>query len=449
MAQPQTVKVVEVCRVAPAPDLPNSASPLSLPLTFFDLLWLRFPPVQQLFFYEIPSPNTPLFDSVIQKLKHSLALTLHHFYPLCGNLLWPQDSTEPTLSYVDGDGVSLTIAESNLDFYHLSSNNFRDALACHPLIPQLEVSREKASVMALQVTVFPKAGFSIGITTHHAVLDGKTIMSFVKSWSQICKTDSPSVAPELAQFYDREVITDEAGLGAVYLNEWLNHGGPDNRSLTLLEKPVSPSAVRGTFQLSKGDIDKLRKVVSGGDPSKRVSTFSLVVGYVWACLERAKEVKDKEAILVFNVDCRPRLKPEIPPGYFGNCIARRYVVVDTEEVLGENGVTVAVDAITAGVKGLDKDGVLNGAETWVSALNKSEPKSATVTGVAGSPRFEVYNIDFGWGKPRKAEVTSIDKARAMSLSEAKNGNGGVEIALVLMKQEMETFASSFAKGLQG
>lgn len=68
--------------------------------------------------------------------------------------------------------------------------------------------------------------------------------------------------------------------------------------------------------------------------------------------------------------------------------------------------------------------------------------------VAGSPRFEVYSTDFGWGKPKKVEMTSIDRTGAICASESKNGNGGVEIGLVLKMQKMEAFASFFAEGIE-
>ncbi|KAI9082922.1 hypothetical protein K1719_035065 [Acacia pycnantha] len=34
---------------------------------------------------------------------------------------------------------------------------------------------------------------------------------------------------------------------------------------------------------------------------------------------------------------------------------------------------------------------------------------------AGSPRFEVYNSDFGWGRPKKVEIVPIDNTGAFSL----------------------------------
>ncbi|KAI5340802.1 hypothetical protein L3X38_020076 [Prunus dulcis] len=235
MAEPtSSVKVVEVCKVAPPPPSSSGAfaSPSSLPLTFFDIRWLRFGPVQRLYFYEMPTSSaTPLFfDSIlVPKLKASLSYTLQHFLPLAGNLTWPQDSQKPVLNYVQGDTVSLTIAESCADFV--------EATEYHPLVPRLEASHEQAAVMALQITVFPNCGFSIGTSIHHAVLDGKSINFFVKSWAHICKHDdqSNSVLPdEMKQFYDR-VIQDPAELGTIYLNDYRNKDGSNNRSLMFWE----------------------------------------------------------------------------------------------------------------------------------------------------------------------------------------------------------------------
>ncbi|CAB4274797.1 unnamed protein product [Prunus armeniaca] len=177
-----SVKLVEVCRVAPQPQ-PDVAE-FSLPQTFFDLLWL--------------------------------SLTLQHFLPLAGNITWPQDSHKPVLSYVQGDAVSLTTAHSDADFHRLSSNDFNiEAKEYHPLVPRLAISREKAAVMAFQITLFPNSsGFSIGISMHHAALDGKTLFMFLKSWAHLCKHEPDTLLPDqLKPFYDRRVfIHDPAGL---------------------------------------------------------------------------------------------------------------------------------------------------------------------------------------------------------------------------------------------
>lgn len=428
-----------------------SATEISLPLTFFDLLWLRFPPVERLYFYEISPQNKPVFDSVLPKLKHSLSLTLHHFLPLAGNLIWPHNSRKPIIHYVQGDAVTLTIAESHADFYHLSGTDFCEATECHPLVPRLSVSHEKAALMALQVTWFPNCGFCIGITTHHAAVDGKISTSFVKSWAHVCKLGGDSPPAEMTPFYDRTVIKDSTGLDAIFVNDWLNLIGPNSRSLMVWELKVPPGAIRGTFELTRASLEKLRQMVLSKKEEKlkheheiHVSTFSLTCAYMWVCLVKAQRPRKNKMRFVFSVDCRSRLEPPIPPTYFGNCIAGHLAFAETQGLLGEDGVAVAVDAMSEAMGRL-REGCLNGAEGWISLLSTVEERAIAA---AGSPRFEVYGSDFGWGRPRKVEMTSIDRTGAFCLAESRNGSGGVEIQLVLKKQEMEDFSRLFYEGLE-
>ena len=52
-------------------------------------------------------------------------------------------------------------------------------------------------------------------------------------------------------------------------------------------------------------------------------------------------------------------------------------------------------------------------------------------------------MDFGWGKPEKVEITSVDRGITMAIAESKDGNGGVEVGLVLKKNVMDQFACIF------
>ena len=92
---------------------------------------------------------------------------------------------------------------------------------------------------------------------------------------------------------------------------------------------------------------------------------------------------------------------------------------------------------------------MSGAENWSSWLLYGVGAEADVKtiGVAGSPRFEVYGSDFGWGRPKKVEMVSIEKTAVFGLSDSRNGDG-IEIGFVSKKKTMETFASLFVNGLQ-
>ncbi|KAB2621051.1 BAHD acyltransferase [Pyrus ussuriensis x Pyrus communis] len=297
MEKPGSIKVVEVRRVAAELRPPED---LSLPLTFFNLRWLKFPPPQHLFFYNMPSFDTShFFDSVLPKLKTSLSATLQHFVPLTGNLIWLLDSPKPFLSYIKGDAVLFIIAESDVDFHRLiSSNNFDiKAKEYHPLMPQLLVSHDKATVLALQITIFPKDNFSIGSAIHHAGCDGLSAISFFKFWGHFCKHGEGGGLPPMPS-HNKKVITDLFGLQAIYLNEWLRLGGPNNRSLMFLEARGPRDGIRGTFEFTCTEIEMLRRLVmrtimakkkEQADHSKllHLSTYLLTCAYTLVCLVRA------------------------------------------------------------------------------------------------------------------------------------------------------------------
>lgn len=112
---------------------------------------------------------------------------------------------------------------------------------------------------------------------------------------------------------------------------------------------------------------------------------------------------------------------------------------------GREGLAAASEAIERGIAEIGEGRVLKNAETWI-------PKGASslkerIVLVAGSPQFLLYNTDFGWGKPRKVEMVSVDSTRGIWLGDGRNGDGGIEVGLALSKLEMDRFASAFEDGL--
>ncbi|WVZ15280.1 hypothetical protein V8G54_012846 [Vigna mungo] len=450
------LKVIQVCSVAPLqePTL-STLVPTSLPLTFFDLLWLRFPPVQRLFFYHFPHPTSSFLHSLLPSLKHSLSLTLQHFLPFSGTLTWPSHSPKPIINYLPGDTVSFTVAQSDLNFDHLCSR-LCEASQRNDLVPHLANSHDKASLLAVQVTLFPNAGFCIGVTTHHAAFDGKSSSMFIKAWAYICSnlqnpttpTPTPSLPHHLSPIFDRSLIRDPSGLAELYADQWMNHNGSNNRSLKVWEPlTATPSdGLKGFFELTPSQIQKLKQY--GNSKVKvavHLSTFSVTCAYVLACLVKAKQVKEENVVYIFAVECRRRLDPPIPATYFGNCISGQYVVALTKELIGKDGFICALEGIVEALNRVKEEGVLKGAERSVSIMHDAGEVKKIST--AGSPLFEVYSIDFGWGRPKKVDMVSADKTRAFSISESRDINGGIEIGLVLPKSEMEDFTSLFLQGL--
>ncbi|XP_077251708.1 malonyl-coenzyme A:anthocyanin 3-O-glucoside-6''-O-malonyltransferase-like [Tasmannia lanceolata] len=401
------MKVLEQIPISPAP---NSVSDKSVLLTFLDMFWYWVPPVQRLFFYQYPHPTTHFLNTHLPNIKHSLSLSLQLFYPLAGQLSLSLQTGNQEIRYINGDSVPLTIAESNADFHRLTLNLARNVTEFHHLVPHLPTyDIEKTPILALQVTIFPNSGICIGMSIHHGAADGSTSTHFMKSWASIFKVGGD-----------------------------LSHQNSQEGQMEKKNKDVD--IVLATFVLTRVDLEKLRQwVMARVEPNWKpyYSSFVLTCVYVWICLLKVgKVVGDKRVNFIFAMDFRARLDPPLPSTYVGNCIGICFAEANARDFGGENGLVVGSEVIRRAIRETE-DGVLKGAEHWARKYLSLLGESLVM--VAGSPKFRMYEIDFGWGRPKKVEVISIENA--VSLAESRDKEGGIEIGLALPKHEMLHFTS--------
>ncbi|KAM6561993.1 hypothetical protein CsatB_021991 [Cannabis sativa] len=460
-----SLKILEETHVAPYSV--TTTTNFTLPLTSFDTYWFKFPPAQCLFLYSLPKDTTFFLNSLLPKLKHSLSLTLQHFLPLAGNLTWPQHSPKPIALYTPGDVVSLSVAESNADFDTLSGNKPFQASKVRPLLSPLHVSETGVSVMTLQITVFPNKGFCIGLTNHHGLVDGKSAAMFMKSWAYLTKENNPPLLPEkLTPFYDRTVIKDPSGFEMKVLN-YIIGDNPGSTSSDCRNNPKLfefesfqssdlDELYRAIFELSRSDIDKLRRKVSNSNPNNlHLSSFVLTYAYIFDCfLKATNEDKTKSKVfIILAADYRNRLTPPVPENYLGNCVVAKINFEDMREhVIGKekegvDSFTAIVMIVSDLVKSVGKEKDLYcEIENEIVTFPATASDNSCHVGVAGSPSLGFYNTDFGWGRPEKFVVVSIENG-AISMAECGDGSGGIEVGLVLKKHQMDHFASLFHNGL--
>ncbi|KAG7564090.1 Transferase [Arabidopsis suecica] len=449
--------IIETTRVTPAADsdsVLNSANSLTIPLTFFDLPWLLFHPVKRIFFYKLTESTREHFHSIIlPKLKHSLSLVLRNYLPLTGHITWEPNEPKPSIVVYPNDAVLVTIAESEADFSHLSGYGQRPLSELHALLPKLPVSDDSATAFSIQITLFPNQGFSIGVAAHHAVLDGKTSSTFIKAWAQICKQELDNIPENLTPSYDRSLIKDPTGLDEkmIELVRSLKEDKTNIRSLTSLPaSELGDDVVLATLVLSRDDIERLREQVKNVSPSLHLSTFVIAYAYAWSCFVKARGGNGERSVsFLFVGDFRDRLDPKLPGNYFGNCMFpvgcynRK-----AAEFMEEKGFVTAVEILSDLVKGLSSRKIETIADTFVEGFGFQSWSTQFGT-VAGSTRLGVYEADFGWGRPVKVDVVSIDQGEAISMAERRDELGGVEIGMCLKKTEMDMVMSFFNNnGLQ-
>ncbi|XP_059302178.1 phenolic glucoside malonyltransferase 1-like [Lycium ferocissimum] len=436
--------VIEKCQVAPPT---GSRGELTLPLTYFDILWLGFHPIRRILFYKLPISKNSFVQTIIPSLKNSLSLALKHYLPLAGNVVRPHNSSGyPELRYVTGDSVSVTFSETDMNFDYLVGNHPRIAKDFYPFVPQLAEPKDApgvqlAPVLAIQVTLFPHHGISICFINHHVAGDGASIVAFIRAWASLNKfggDDQQFLANEFIPFYDRPVVKDPHGLGDLIWGEKKKHK-LEMRDIIIVTPP--DSLVRGTFIIRRDDIQKLKNLILSKRPSlAHVTSFTVTCCYVWTCLIKSEDVIgekiiDENVMEFFGcaVDCRARYDPPLPSSYFGNCIMGYMAKIRHADLVGNEGFTIAVESIgeTIYKRNKDKEYMLTGE--WLKEVVAADKHR--LLSIAGSPKFDLYTADFGWGRPEKSEFISLDSddGLSMSLGKSKDSNGDLEIGLSLPK----------------
>ncbi|KAK1439735.1 hypothetical protein QVD17_05555 [Tagetes erecta] len=405
-----TLSVLDQSQVSPPP---NSVGSQSLPLTFFDIVWLTIhDPVHTLFFYDLPITKTKFINTIVPNLKQSLSTTLQYFFPFVGKLaIFPTTTRKPEIRYVEGDSVTLTFAECNLDFNDLTGNHPRQCDKFYHLIPLLGRTAKASDcitfpVFSVQVTLFPNRGISIGMTNHHSLGDASTRFCFLKAWTSIAQSEYQ--LPRLS--------------------------GPTDK-------------VRATFILTRNVINGLKSLVSTQLPELAyVSSFTVACAYIWNCV--AKLYNDELALFIFVVDCRSRLDPPIPAAYFGNCVMPCMTAARTSILKEKGGFLTAAKMIGENLHKMltDKDGIVKDMGPFKDRFPDEWPTK--ITGVAGTPKLKFYDLDFGFGKPKKHETVSIDYNGSISISACRESNEDLEIGVCLSATEMDGFVSNFNSGLE-
>ncbi|KAJ0500394.1 putative anthocyanin 6''-O-malonyltransferase [Helianthus annuus] len=446
-----SLTVIEQSQVSPPP---ATIGRKSLPLTFSDIVWLTFAdPVHTLFFYELPITKTQFTETIVPDLKQSLSITLKHFFPFVGKLtVFPTSTRKPEICYVEGDSIAVTFAECNLDFNDLTGNHPRDCEKFYHLIPLLGRSIKVSDyitipVFAVQVTLFPNCGISIGMTNHHSLGDASTTFCFLKAWTSVAQSngsDENFLANGTLPIYDR--LVNYPKLDEIYLKKAKVEAFNEEYKLPRLCGPTDK--VRATFILSRTVINGLKKLVSTQIPTLAyLSSFTIACSYIWNCV--ASLHNDEIVLFGFAIDCRSRMDPPIPAAYFGNFLGRCINVARTTILTGKDGFLAAAELIGENLNKIltDKDGLVKGLVPMENMFADGWP--TRMMGVAGSPKHKLYDLDFGFGKPKKHEWVSIDyNVGSISISTSRESNEDLEIGLCLSAAEMDLFVSNFNSGLK-
>ncbi|KAB2011861.1 hypothetical protein ES319_D09G048500v1 [Gossypium barbadense] len=392
-------------------------------LVTFDLPYLAFYYNQKLLFYKGGE-----FEEQVEKLKDGLRVILEEFYQLGGKL--GKDEEGVFRVEYDDDMEGVEVLEAIADGLAVdqlaadeSTSSFKDLIPYNGVLNLTGLHRPLLSVLLTKL----KDGLAMGCAFNHAILDGTSTWHFMSSWAQICRGSNSIAAPP---FLERtKARTTRVKLELSFPpNPVASPNGHTDQAPQLREK---------FFRFSEAAMDKIKSKVNSNQPSaasKPFSTFQSLAVHIWQHVTQARCLKPED-YTVFTVfaDCRKRVDPPMPDSYFGNLIQAIFTVTAAGLLLA-NPSDFGASVIQKAIEAHNAKAIEERNKEWEAAPKIFEFKDAGVNCVAvgSSPRFKVYDVDFGWGKPEGVRSGSNNRFDGMVyLYQGKSGGRSIDVEITL------------------
>ncbi|KAL3617533.1 hypothetical protein CASFOL_037854 [Castilleja foliolosa] len=402
----------------------------------------------------LPAPPLSSAD-LISLLKLSLSKTLSHFPALAGRL---QTNAAGHVHIVCNDaGVEFSHAKApHLSVGALLPPPEQDIPAAFRRFFQFDSTLSYAGhskpLVAVQVTEL-NDGIFVGCTVNHAVVDGTSFWNFFNTYAEVARgAKNVSRSPVFGRdtvFDSPEVLPlPEGGPSATFsgdepLREKIFRFSREAilRLKLRANNPARKPAKSGPEILGKQSNDSWEANYNGKkkDPTAEISSFQSLSAQLWRSVTRARNLNEnKTTTFRMAVNCRHRLEPRLEPLYFGNLIQSIPTTAPAGELLS-NDLSWGADQLHRNVVAHDDATVRRGVKDW-----ESNPRlfplgnfdGAMIT-MGSSPRFPMYDNDFGWGRPlavRSGRANKFDGK--ISAFPGPDGDGGVDLEVVLAPETM-------------
>lgn len=404
-------------------------------LVTFDLPYLAFYYNQKLLLYKGGGD----FGEAVGKLKDGLAAVLEEYYQLAGRLGKDEDGVFKVEYDDDLDGVE--VSEAIADGIGVDNLTAEDCPATlKDLFPYNGVRNVEGlhrPLLAVQVTKL-RDGLTLGCAFNHAILDGTSTWHFMSAWAHTCSgLHSPPAPP----FLDRTKARRTRVKLDLPLRPADNQAAP-NGDADADAKPDPPTREK-IFKFNEAQIDRMKSMVNANpssDASKPFSTFQSLSAHVWRAVTRARELKPEE-VTVYTVfaDCRKRLHPPLPESYFGNLIQALFTGT-AAGLLAAQPPEFAAALIRKAIEAHDAAAIEARNAEWEAnpIIFQFKDAGTNCIAIGSSPRFKVYDVDFGWGSPESVRSGLNNRFDGMVyLYQGKAGGRSIDVEISLEAGAME------------
>ncbi|KAL5556972.1 hypothetical protein UlMin_039208 [Ulmus minor] len=373
----------------------------------------------------------------IKHLEVTLSRTLDIFYPLAGRLAKTENEDHTTSFFVDCNHYgALFIHASAIDDITVASIldpiNIPDDIV-YSFFPMNGVSNYQGvsqPLLAVQVTELLD-GLFIAISMNHAVADGTSFWHFFNVWSEISnKLSQPS--PSFSNDCLNKIIN--LPLHIPYF--------PNIPTATTNSPPLQ----QRMFHFSKESIANLKAKANAEAHTNKISSFQALLAHLWVSITRNRHnlISDNDTEVSYRVvvGMRRRMDPPLPENYFGNALLGVLFKSTVGEVLkrGFGDIGLEMNLMIGSQRGEEARSFL---EEWSKSPEFVElgRLKGNILGISGSPRFDVYGNEFGWGKPIAVRSGPGNKFDGMLTVYPGVEQGSVDFEVCLLPQTLQAMAN--------
>lgn len=375
------------------------------------------------------------FDA--SRLKEALSDALVQFYPVAGRL--GLDANGRIQINCNGEGVLFQEAEAEAIIDDLG--DFTPSHRLRHLIPVVDHAAHISSypLLLLQVTYFKCGGVCLGVAIHHMVADGSGCIHFINSWSDITRGIPIAISP----FFDRTILRARDPPAPRFSHVEYLPPPPLHGSST--PKPTSTLILH----LTPEHLNALKaKSVRHGSPSPssvKYSTYETLAAHLWRCICKARGLShDQPTKLYIPTDGRLRLRPTLPPGYFGNALFTSTLTANSGDLQSE-AFSDTVQRIRNAIAGME-DEYLRSAVDYLemqpnlTALVRGAHTFRSPNLVVGSwTRLPIHDANFGWGRPMHMGLGSGVFEGNVCIQRSPTKDNHLSVVICLEAQPMQLF----------
>ncbi|KAF8393004.1 hypothetical protein HHK36_021245 [Tetracentron sinense] len=385
-------------------------------------------------------------ESVIDTLRDSLSQALVQFYPLAGRL-YNIDGGRFELE-CNAEGALLYEAESEgmIDDF----GDFRPTPEIRELIPRVDHSStpvHESPLLVVQFTRFRCGGVSIGMGVSHILIDGQSALHFVSEWARIARGERIETLP----FLDRTVLSKPLLAAPRFDHDEFSPpplllGGSDQKEQRKKETTVA------MLKLTKDQVEKIKKKANQGHDGRPYSRYEAVSGHIWRCACKARRHENQQPTnMRIVVDCRNRLQPHLPKGFFGNATLPIMSTSRAGELMAKP-LGYASGKIREAVEKMTDEYVRSAIDFLRNQPDLSKYRTFHTVGCTqgafyGNPNLVVtswvglpiYGADFGWGKEFHMGPGSLGYDGKSFILPSPAADGSFILPLRLQVDSMDAF----------